>query len=87
MNELDFYYSKMVEELSEETKHVFKCFKSVKADSEYDAEQLKRGIEIEMEHTTNKDIAKLISKHHLDEFPTYYTALDEMETKLKGEQK
>lgn len=60
--------------------------KPVKPDSDYNPEQLKRGIEVEQEHTNDVDLAKTIAKHHLNEFPTYYTALDEMETKLrKGE--
>jgi len=84
MNELDFYYKKMVEELSAETKQIFKHFKPVGPDSDYDAEQIKKGMKVEQEHTTNKDITKMIAKHHLNEFPTYYTALDEMETKLKA---
>jgi len=52
-------------------------------DSDYDAEQLKKGIKVEVEHGHNDKLAKRICKDHLDEFPTYYTALDEMETKLK----
>lgn len=49
-------------------------------------DQLKKGIEIEKEHTSNKDIATKIAKDHLSEFSNYYTALDEMETKLKSKQ-
>lgn len=48
-----------------------------------DPDQLARGIEIEMEHTTDPEIAKRIAMDHLAEFPDYYTALDEMEKKLK----
>ena len=81
MNEIDFYYKGLVEKLKKD----INLFKPVGRDSEYDEKQLNKGIEVEMEHTTQKDIAKIITKHHLDEFPTYYTALDEMEKKLKGE--
>jgi len=51
---------------------------------EYDPEQLKMGIKVEMEHTTNPLIAKKISQDHLAEFDTYYTGLAEMEKKLEG---
>lgn len=52
-------------------------------DSDYDKDQLKRGIEVEKEHTKDEDFAKEISKDHLDEFSNYYTSLDKMENKLK----
>lgn len=45
-------------------------------DAEFDAKQLQRGIEVEMEHTDDKDVAKAIAKDHLLEFPDYYTRLD-----------
>jgi hypothetical protein len=50
-----------------------------------DPEQLAMGIKVEMEHTANKLIAEKIARDHLTEFPDYYTALDEMEKKLKAE--
>ena len=46
--------------------------------------QLKIGKKIEMEHTKSKKVATRIAKQHLCEFPNYYTALKQMETKLKG---
>jgi hypothetical protein len=48
-------------------------------DSEFDAEQLKMGIEIEKEHTKSNLIAKLITKDHLKEDPKYYSKLKKME--------
>jgi len=46
--------------------------------------ELKLGIPIEMEHTTNKKVAKRISSQHLCEFRNYYSAgLIPMEKKLK----
>ena len=77
---MNYYYKKLVEELKRDVN----LFKPVGADSDYDAEQLSKGTEVEMEHTTQKDIAKIITKHHLDEFENYYIALEEMENKLKG---
>jgi hypothetical protein len=41
----------------------------------FDSKQLDIGIEIELEHTTNIDIAKQIAIDHLKEDPQYYTKL------------
>ena len=46
---------------------------------DYDKDQLKKGTEVEMEHTTNPIIAEKIAKDHLSELPDYYTRLDKME--------
>jgi len=54
-------------------------------EGDVDPEQLKRGIEVEMEHTKDPDTAKKIALDHLAEFRTYYTALDEMEERLREE--
>jgi len=51
-------------------------FKSVDIDPEtVDPEQLKSGIETELEHTDNTEIAKTIALAHLKEKPDYYTLL------------
>jgi len=42
------------------------------SDSNFDPEQLNKGIEIELEHTHDKDLAKEITKDHLTELPNYY---------------
>jgi len=42
-------------------------------------EQLKMGVRVEMEHTTDKQEAKRIALDHLYEFPDYYTRLKIME--------
>lgn len=44
-----------------------------------DPEQLKMGIKVEMEHTTNPLIAKRIALDHLAEIKDYYTRLKKME--------
>ena len=49
----------------------------------YNSRQLKIGIKTEMEHTKSKKIAERIAKDHLREYPTYYTELVKMESKLK----
>lgn len=53
--------------------------------TEIDEDQLKRGIEVEMEHSRNKAIARRISLDHMAEFPgkDYYKALKDMEEKLR----
>jgi len=43
--------------------------------------QLNRGIEIEIEHTKQKKIAKKIAMDHLFEDPDYYTKLLKLEKK------
>ena len=52
-------------------------------DEEFDPEQLKKGVEIEREHTDDVDVAKQIAKAHLKEFPNYYTKLKQMEDGMK----
>lgn len=49
--------------------------------------QLKKGIQVEMEHTNNRMTAREIAMDHLVESPDYYSLLDEMEQKFaKGGQ-
>jgi DNA ligase D-like protein (predicted 3'-phosphoesterase) len=47
-----------------------------------DQEQLKMGIEVELEHTSNKDLAQEISLDHLAEDPKYYTKLKAVEASM-----
>lgn len=49
-------------------------------DEKFDEKELKMGIEVEYEHTDDRDIAEGIAKDHLSEFPDYYTRLKKMET-------
>ena len=56
-----------------------KFFKKVNSKIDYDPKQLKMGISVEKEHTTNLKIAEIIAKHHLAEDPEYYTKLKKME--------
>jgi len=69
-----------------QSKHVDEIpggFADKKKPKDYSADQLAKGIKVEMEHTNDPEKAKEIAMDHLEEFPTYYTALDEMEKKLK----
>ena len=51
--------------------------------------EIETGVEIEIEHTKDKDLAKEISMDHIDEFPKYYThpkyGLMASEKKMKKE--
>jgi hypothetical protein len=49
------------------------------ADDAYIKDELEKGIDVELEHTPKKEIAKEIAKDHLDEIPDYYTRLIKME--------
>lgn len=55
-------------------------FKEVNPDIEYNLEELKKGIEVELEHTNYRAIATIIAKHHLAEDPEYYTKLKKVES-------
>ena len=48
-------------------------------DSDFDADQLAKGIEVEMEHTHDREMAREIAKDHLTENPRYYDALELIE--------
>lgn len=54
-------------------------------DSEFDPEELRKGIEVEKEHTRSILLAKLIAKDHLSEpgAEKYYTNLEKMEKRMK----
>jgi hypothetical protein len=60
-----------------------KNYNKNRSDEEYDFNELKMGIEVEMEHTNIPAIAKCIAKDHLDEIPDYYTRLKKMEDEGK----
>lgn len=51
-------------------------------------EEKSKGHKVEMEHTNDKEVAKEITKDHLEEDPKYYKKLDKMENppKLTKEQ-
>jgi hypothetical protein len=63
--------------------------------SEFDVDQFRRGLDVELEHgrhdaatnVTDDDAATTgkIARAHLNEFPDYYTRLDQMEEQAKRE--
>jgi hypothetical protein len=52
---------------------------------EYLQEQLLKGVEHEMEHTDNEEIATTIALHHLAERPDYYVELEKLNLEEGGE--
>ena len=54
-------------------------------DDQFDADELAKGIKVEMEHTDDEETAKAIAKDHLAEIKDYYTRLLKMEAEAKGE--
>lgn len=46
--------------------------------------QLYKGIEVEMGHTDDEELAKEIAKDHLTEYPYYYDELEKMEKKFEN---
>jgi hypothetical protein len=49
-------------------------------DSDFDPDALARGVQYELEHTDNPDVAREIAKDHLAEDPEYYEKLEFMES-------
>jgi hypothetical protein len=56
-----------------------------KCTEDFDEEQLRKGMRVEMEHTNNKELAREIAMDHLVEHPKYYDELEKMEKKLEKE--
>ena len=52
-------------------------------ESSVDQEQLNMGIQVEFEHTDNRDIAKKIALDHLAEISDYYIRLRKMEDEAR----
>ena len=50
-------------------------------DSAFEKKDLEKGIKVEMEHTSDRALAKEIAKDHLLEDPDYYEKLEKMEAK------
>ena len=46
-----------------------------KPDEDFDSDELQLGIQTELEHTDDPEIAKEIAKDHLSENPNYYSIL------------
>jgi len=56
-----------------------------KKPEDFNQKELKMGIEIEMEHTDDPELAKEIAMDHLTEIPDYYTRLVKMEKEAEKE--
>jgi Protein of unknown function (DUF5661) len=79
------HYTTLTIDISDIMESFKQFFKKVNLNIDYDPEQVKMGIEVEMEHTTNPKIAEIIAKQHLSENPKYYTKLKKMEGTFKNE--
>ncbi|HEY9816538.1 MAG TPA: DUF5661 family protein, partial [Candidatus Obscuribacterales bacterium] len=51
----------------------------LKVPSDFDPKQLAKGVKVEMEHTSDPDIAREIAIDHLTEDPKYYDKLEKIE--------
>ena len=54
-------------------------------EKDVDPKELEMGIEVELEHTTDRETASRIALDHLAELRDYYTRLDKMEKEGKRE--
>ena len=61
------------------------AFKKGISDKDVDPKELDMGIDVEMEHTSNEYLSKIISLSHLAEIPDYYTRLKKMEDEAFAE--
>ncbi|MHA1287403.1 MAG: DUF5661 family protein [Candidatus Thorarchaeota archaeon] len=65
--------------------------------SQYDVEQFRRGMDVELEHGTENSLTNVtdddplltgkIALAHLNEYPDYYTRLDKMEEEAEKDHK
>lgn len=58
-----------------------------KSPYDFDLKQLRMGYDVEAEHTADPVTRIEIAMDHLDEFPSYYSALDKMEKSLQKPKK
>ena len=54
-----------------------------KSPSDFNKKEIEMGKKVELEHTSDKELAKEIASDHLQEFPEYYTELKKMEKRLE----
>ena len=67
------------ESLDKPTPSVATIAKKHKVTTKYLLSQLQAGIKIELEHTSDKKVAKEIALDHLNELPDYYKRLEKIE--------
>ena len=61
--------------------------KPIADEKDVDPKELAMGIEVEYEHTSNREAAKKIALAHLKEFHDYYTRLKKMESEAEKAKK
>lgn len=84
MDTIDILHAHYFDISDELVARSLKCFDI--PDSEFDPDQLAKGIQIEKEHSDSELVAKTIAKAHLKEIPDYYTYLEAMEKLAKSRQ-
>jgi len=57
------------------------------SEDDVDKNELMKGLEVEMEHTTNKKVAREIALDHLAEDPKYYTKLEKIHKENPGKKR
>lgn len=83
MNELGGYIDDEIRKDSDDKIHGGLASKENVKEYDVDQDELKKGINIEMEHTDDESIAKEIALDHLSEIPDYYTRLIGMENDVE----
>lgn len=68
-----------VKPLDKKTLDINEIAKKHKVSVETIEKQLSKGIKVELEHTSSKDVAREIALDHLGELPDYYTRLAKAE--------
>lgn len=72
-----------LEGIDYETEFALAGFSNKYPNVKIDLAQVEKGIKVEMEHTSNKQVALKIALDHLAEISNYYDLLEEMEDKAK----
>jgi len=71
------------EEIQDELELLLTGAQKKRPDKEYNKSELAKGVKTESEHTTNKQVAKIIAKDHLDEDTKYYDKLAKVEKAIQ----
>lgn len=79
LNVNEYKFEELIYEILGEIFGAGKAYEDNFTETDADPEQLRMGIKVEMEHTSNKEISKRIALDHLAEISDYYTRLKKME--------
>ena len=76
-------YLTIIQEEDFNKEEFFDAGRSKDFNVKFDSKELKKGIEVEKEHTTSQGIAERIAKDHMSKLSDYYTRLKNMEEDAK----